>query len=422
MSVQLGAWHIPTEAILTFLLFAAVFSSGFVLREPSFYEMLMVPAIGFYFLTGLTLNRYILPLFIFWLLINAGGILAISQSRVIDDEPIYIAVSVFLAFTAVFYAALISSNPVKYGNLIAIALVAAATGTALLGILGYFNLIPGGEIFTLYGRAKGAFKDPNVFGPYLIFPTVYLVSCLIQWPMQKSIKIVPVFFILIVGIFLSYSRAAWGLTALSVAGIIGLSFLTELNFSKKSRIILIVFIGALFLFAAMMAALTLDAVTDILDQRLSLKKNYDDTRFTQHAFGFDLAARKPFGIGALEFGKNFVQDPHNTYLKMLLAYGWTGFISYVLLVLYTLFLSVPLLFKTRPWQSLLQVSFIVWLGHIIIGGLIDTDHWRHFYVLNGFVWGFIGAEYLSRRKEAIFVHRQSAKEISTVQNMQITWK
>ena len=41
---------------------------------------------------------------------------------------------------------------------------------AAVGILGYFNIAGLGPLFTLYDnvRATGPFKDPNVFGPFLV--------------------------------------------------------------------------------------------------------------------------------------------------------------------------------------------------------------------------------------------------------------
>jgi hypothetical protein len=35
---------------------------------------------------------------------------------------------------------------------------------------------------------------------------------------------------------------------------------------------------------------------------------------------------------------------------------------------------------------------IVLLGHAVVGIVIDTDHWRHFYMLIGLVWGCIALE------------------------------
>jgi hypothetical protein len=34
-----------------------------------------------------------------------------------------------------------------------------------------------------------------------------------------------------------------------------------------------------------------------------------------------------------------------------------------------------------------MIGYIVLIGHTIIGNVIDTDHWRHFYLLMGVVWG-----------------------------------
>ncbi len=47
--------------------------------------------------------------------------------------------------------------------------ILAALIAAVCGIAGYFRLFPRAfDLFTLYGRAKGTFNDPNVFGPFLI--------------------------------------------------------------------------------------------------------------------------------------------------------------------------------------------------------------------------------------------------------------
>src|SRR3712207_8135283 len=45
--------------------------------------------------------------------------------------------------------------------------------TVTLGIIGYAGL--SGELFTRYSRAAGGFEDPNVFGPFLVFPFVILI-------------------------------------------------------------------------------------------------------------------------------------------------------------------------------------------------------------------------------------------------------
>ena len=64
---------------------------------------------------------------------------------------------------------------------------------ARLGIVGYFNVAGTGEYFTLYdnSRAMGPFKDPNVYGPFLVPPIVWLCQDLIlrrSRPMARAVK------------------------------------------------------------------------------------------------------------------------------------------------------------------------------------------------------------------------------------------
>ena len=75
-------------------------------------------------------------------------------------------------------------------RLILNAYVWAATLAALLGIIGYFDLLPGAyDSMTRYGRATGLFKDPNVFGPFLVPGLVYLLSRIAGAPLRRSVPI-----------------------------------------------------------------------------------------------------------------------------------------------------------------------------------------------------------------------------------------
>ena len=61
------------------------------------------------------------------------------------------------------------------------AYVIAGVIAASLGILGYFNVAGLGELFSVYdnSRASGPFKDPNVFGPFLVPPIIWLTQDLL---------------------------------------------------------------------------------------------------------------------------------------------------------------------------------------------------------------------------------------------------
>jgi len=44
-----------------------------------------------------------------------------------------------------------------------------------------------------------------------------------------------------------------------------------------------------------------------------------------------------------------------------------------------------------PWQPYLITAVAAFAGEMAEGVVIDTDHWRHFYLLLGMVWGLAAA-------------------------------
>src|SRR5690606_13037242 len=161
------------------LVAVGVFLSGFVISEPAPYELFMAGLIGLWAIVGLRISRGVAPLLVLLVLFNVGGMLSLTAMKELAGGPMYVAVSLFLALSAVFFAAIVEARAARL-ELIFKAWVASALITSLLGILGYFHAFPGAEAFTLYDRAKGAFQDPNVFGPFLIAPSLYLLHGLLS--------------------------------------------------------------------------------------------------------------------------------------------------------------------------------------------------------------------------------------------------
>ena len=166
-----------------------VFLAGYVINEPAPYELFMVALIAVWALFGLRVSRTVAPLLVMLCVFNIGGMISMTQMAELKDTPLYIAVSLFLAFTAVFYAAIIERDhtllPVIFR-----AYTAAAVFTSMLGVLGYFHLLPGAEIFTLYDRARGGFQDPNVFGPFLMLPAAWLTYGMLKDRPQRRLLLI----------------------------------------------------------------------------------------------------------------------------------------------------------------------------------------------------------------------------------------
>lgn len=378
------------DALAAGVLWLAVFSGGFVFYEPSPYEMILTAAIPAWLFAGLPIPRAIAPLLVLMIVFVAGGVLTMTQSPELlpSEQPVFYAVTAFLALTACFYAALTASDP-RWAERIVTAYIAAATATTILGVIGYFGLVPG-ELFTLYGRAAGGFKDPNVFGPFLVFPYVVLVQRALTRPLRELPWNGTLALFLLFGIFLSFSRAAWGLTVVTTAGMALLLFLNEHRAKVRARYVGLSVLGAVAIAALLLAALSMEAVGDLFAERAQFVQDYDTGRFgrfARHAIGFRLMMEHPLGIGYAEFGKLFGEDEHDIWLKVLTAYGWLGFAAFFAIVAWTLAAAVPLLFRSGPLQKLVQAAYVVFVGHMLIATVIDIDHWRHLYLLLGLIWG-----------------------------------
>ena len=87
----------------------------------------------------------------------------------------YFAVTLYLLALALWLAAYIDRT--SRARAIVIALTVAAVTSAILGSLAVLAPIPGRDLFVFKGccRAQGLFKDPNVFGPFLIPPLLILL-------------------------------------------------------------------------------------------------------------------------------------------------------------------------------------------------------------------------------------------------------
>lgn len=380
-----------------------VFLSGFVINEPAPYEVFMAGLIGLWFILGLKISRTTGMLLIFMLLYMVGGMLSLTQmAKGVADGAIYLAVTFFLALSSVFFCAIIEDDHRRL-TLIFDAWTAAAVITALLGILGYFNAFPGSHVFTLYDRAKGAFQDPNVFGPYLVCPALYLIHGILT----GKIKHLPIragsLAILTFGVFLSFSRAAWAMFLFSAMMMVAIMFIKERSGAFRLKVLVIVLSGAVLGVVAIIVALQIPQISDLLTQRTKLVQDYDGERlgrFARHQLGFLSAMSQPLGIGPMVFSTIYPEDEHNIWLKSLTTYGWLGLLTYLGLVWTSIWFGFKYMFRNRPWQPFLVAAWIVLCAHELIGNVIDTDHWRHHFMLFGIVWGCAALEHRHQKQLA----------------------
>ena len=400
---------VSIASIVNFFIGLAIFSGGFVTFEPAPYELLLAAFLGVSLLLGLRIPVGVLPILIPVFTFTLGGIISSFQIEDYSRGMIYNAVTLFLGLTSVFFAILIAKEMGRLRLIFRVYVIAAAF-TSMLGILGYFGM-PGFDIFTRYDRAQGAFADPNVFAPFLIAPILYLVYGI----MNRSVTLLPIraafLFVILLGEFLAFSRGGWGVTVLTALMFYCLLLLNEPKPQVRAKYILMGVAGLGSLIVAIGFALQIDAIAEIFDQRAQVVQNYDGARlgrFARHAIGFELALSKPLGIGNLEFGIIYGEDEHNVYLRALMSYGWIGFISWLMIILWPLLSGFKMLFQNRPWQVYFQICYVVFVGHLMLAWVIDIDHWRHFYLLLGMIWGCILLEKKHQKAKKLATKRPSA--------------
>ncbi|HVV95374.1 MAG TPA: O-antigen ligase family protein [Hyphomicrobiales bacterium] len=365
--------------------------SGFVVFiEPSPYEAVLALAMALFVATGLRLTATHVPLIVLIFFYQLGACITLVQVIDKPDTLTWTLTGIYLALTGIFYALVIAEDTDGRLRALLQGYVVGAVICALIGIPAYFHKLPDYEQFLLYERVRSTFKDPNVFGPFLILPAALLLQRFLTRGLRASLVVLPALGILVIGVFLSFSRAAWGQLVLSAALMTVITFAQSDSPRERRRIVRLAIVGAVLLALFVVALLAIPAVMDLFVQRAALEQPYDAGRlgrFGRHILGFMLALDKPFGIGMLQFSTIFPEDTHNTFLNAFMSYGWLGGVMWPAIVASTLVIGGMALSVRTPWQRAfvcIYASYVVSVGEAWI---IDEDHWRHLHLLQGLVWG-----------------------------------
>lgn len=256
---------------------------------------------------------------------------------------------------------------------------------AVVGVLGdLIGLVPD-EVLLEQGRARGLFKDSNVFGPFLVIALLILLDetwrpKLLGW-LPRAARMSGATIVLL-GIFLTYSRATWGNSILTL-GIYGALNAGGLTRAQRLRVLA----GASIVAAGLaIFAIAFDQV-DFLSQRANVLQSYDSERFDAQRTGLELGLSNLFGIGPAMTDTGGLFAPHSLYIR---SFAETGLVGLMLLVGLLLALLVPALPFRKAGSEVYGIAgsvvFAAALGQLLNGLLIDTLHWRHFWLVLGLLW------------------------------------
>jgi hypothetical protein len=398
--------RIATESLRGTLLWLMAFAGAFVLIEPGPYEVVGAATLFVFAITGLALRPALAPLVLLLTLLNLGYALSLFEVDVRTQLATWVLVSVFLSLTAIFFAAMLGTNTEARLRWVLRGYVAAAIVVSLLAIGGYFGLFGGlSARFLLYGRATGTFKDPNVFAAFLVLPGLLILQSMLAGRRSQFIGGGILLLIVMSGLFLSFSRAAWGQFVLCAMLLMALTFVTSASANERFRIVVVAIIGAMAAATLVAALLAMDQVAALFEERASLTQSYDTGhtgRFGRYTIALQKMLEYPFGMGPLQF--QFPEAPHNVYLNSFVTGGWISGTAYLTLTLVTLCVGLRYVPVRTPWQPIYHAIYVAFVGLVVEGLIIDSDHWRHYFLILGVLWGLMAATQDYRRQGYPSIH------------------
>jgi len=369
---------------LSYFLFFTLAVSSFVVIEPSPYDLLIILllGIGFAFSNYSFSKEMVIPIIILSIFL-ISNLLSLFFVKATGPSIFFTAITFYLALTWIGIVGLSERITQSRMQFILHGYLLAACLSAIIGILAYFNLIPFSDLFLMYGRAKALFKDPNVFGPFLVMPALFALSMTERkdMPLKKKIFYYLTFLVIVAAVIISFSRAAWANLLISLFIYL---FLFKVNLFKR-RIHTVLFIGIIGIPVVLFIIQT-PLIEELLVSRLSYQ-NYDNERFGTQLAAFESGISNPLGMGSGQSEIFFQYSPHSLYARVFTENGLIGILSFVLFIIISTYKSFSSYWNSKREDGVFYIIiFASLIGLSFNSFFVDTLHWRHFWLLLALAW------------------------------------
>jgi len=373
----------PPRAVLG-VSFLMVATSAVVMREPAPCDALFPLLVGAIVCFGR------IPLAGYGLLTTTGTALLVMANLVSSAFAWlppgatwrYLAITLYLLATLMVFAGLVAEHGERIVRPLLHAYLIAAALASLIGILARFQLVPSPELFYLDPtglRIKSTFKDPNVFAPFVAAAMVVALDDLLtgRRGLARSLAYQALF---VLAILFAFSRGAFLNLAVALTVYAFLRVVWLADSRARRRLLGMGLASALVVIPLALWALTASGLGEYLSSRLSLQR-YDADRFGAQREALEVSARHWLGIGPGNWTRpRFATDTHNVYLRVLSENGVLGLVGFLLLVLGSVVRGVAGLRAPGARAGWCAVSLAVIAGVLVESAVIDTLHWRHFFL------------------------------------------
>lgn len=362
-----------------------MFLFGVVFIEPSPPDAVL----GVVMLVAVLTGRFSLHAVPLPMLAAVIGLLALNTiSAIFAVYPgravFFFAITAYLAAFALWLTGYV--NSVARARSVIRPLVAGAVVSSLVGVAVLIASFPGKGFvdFSDGARARGFFKDPNVFGPFLVVVALIVLSEILEPRLLRGrlVTKLAILLSLSLGIVFAYSRAAWLNAAVGLAVMMGIYALRRGGGRNVAKIAVTLAVA----FAIGTVTLAATGQLDFLSQRAQLQ-SYDTERFAGQREGVRLAQTHPLGIGPGQFEDTVGIAAHSTYVRTLAEQGVLGLIATFLLLAGTLALAALNAVSGRDSYGISSAALLAaWCGVMANSAFVDTLHWRHLWLIAALIW------------------------------------
>ena len=294
----------------------------------------------------------------------------------------FFATTAYVSVLALWLAGWVTNRP--RARVVAGGYIVAATASASLGLAALFLPLPGRELMVFEDRVQALFKDPNVFGPFLVPAALILMEETLTPRLFGLRRILKGFLLLLLtlGLMFSFSRGAWANLAVGIGMVL---VVMALRRGGGRKVLLAITLG-LVAAALVAGAVSLSGSGDFLADRARLQ-SYDADRFGAQAAGLEPAQRYPFGVGPGQFELVAPISAHSTYVRVLAEQGLPGFLAFLTLIVFTLGAALANAAAGRDTYGIGSAALLgAWCGLLVNSFVIDTLHWRHLWVVAALIW------------------------------------
>ena len=294
----------------------------------------------------------------------------------------FLGITIYVAAFGVWLASYVTSRPIA--QRVARAYVSVAVVSAVVSTLALVVSFPGHDLFTRIGRAEGLFKDPNVFGPFLVPAALIVIEEIVSprlLPGRRVTKLLA-FLALTLGVVFSYSRAAWLNLVVGLVVVLLILGCRRGGGRRAARALAVVVVAIV----AAGAAIAFTGSLSFLEERAQVQ-SYDTSRFGAQSESLAWAVRYPFGIGPGQFEKYAGIAAHSLYARSLAEEGIPGFLAILALMLATLCWAARNAVLGRDTYGIGSATLLgAWCGLLVNGIFVDSLHWRHLWAVAALIW------------------------------------